>query len=67
MKEVGSEVKVFKSRDFDTCHQKGEWKKGVILKKYSNFYLILIEGAYKECFYESEVYSKDDKNIRSEQ
>ena len=66
MINIGDAVKVFKARDFDTCHQKGEWKKGVVLKKYPQFYLILIENAYKECFFESEVWLINDENIGSE-
>ena len=54
--EVGTRIKVFKERCGDMYHKKGDWKTGVILKEYSNYYLVLLEDKYKECFFKSEVF-----------
>lgn len=59
MIEIGDKIKVFK--DGDAYHKKGEWKKGVVLGKYPNFCLVMIEEKYRESFKESELI-KNDKN-----
>lgn len=58
--DIGTRVKVFKEKEGDTYHRIGDWKKGIILQKLPNFYLVLLEGNYKECFYESEVFKLDE-------
>lgn len=51
----GTKVKVFKEKNYDTYHKQGEYKNGVVLKKYPNFYLLLLEDSYRECFRENEI------------
>lgn len=55
MIEIGDEVTVFKEKNEDYYHKQGEYKKGIVLAKYPNFYLLQIEGKYKECFKRSEI------------
>ena len=55
MIEIGDKIKVFKERNSDTYHKQGEYKNGVVLGKYPNFYLVLIEDSYRECFRENEL------------
>lgn len=64
MFEIGEEILVFKEKNVDYYHRRGEYVKGVILKKYPYFYLVEVKKAYKECFYESEIY-RYDKDIKS--
>ena len=54
--EIGEPIKVFKERCGDGYHKKGDWKSGVIIDIYPNFYLVTVEGKYKECFFKNEVY-----------
>lgn len=55
MIEEGSKVMVFKEREGDTYHRQGEYKTGVVLKKYPNFCLVWLEDKYRECFKEYEL------------
>lgn len=64
MFKIGEEILVFKEKNVDYYHRRGEYVKGIILKKYPYFYLIEVKKAYRECFYESEI-CKYDKDIKS--
>lgn len=58
----GTKVKVFKEKYGDTYHRQVEEKTGVVLKKYPNFYMILLEDKYRECFKEYELMIMEEEN-----
>lgn len=63
MIKEGSEIRVYKLKGGDSYHTAGEYKYGKAIKQYPNFWLVELEGKYKECFktYELEEVSDDDK------
>ena len=56
MFEIGEKILVFKAKNADNYHKNGEFIEGIILQKCPRFYLVEVKKAYKECFYESEIY-----------
>lgn len=64
MFKVGDKVLVFRKKKADTYHRRGDYVKGIVLKTYPKFILVNVKNAYKECFFESEVF-KYDKDIES--
>lgn len=64
--EAGTRVKVFKDSEFDIYHRNVVIKTGTIVKEYPRFYLVLLDGGYKECFYKNEVF-RINEDIKPEQ
>lgn len=63
--EKGTRVKVYKEKEYDIYHRSFEIKTGTIIGEYPRFYLVLLDGNYRECFFKNEVF-KIDEDIKPE-